>query len=120
MIYGGSQEIVSVNTTGPVAGTTNPGISASTIPELNNAGFTVSTTGLYMISYSVTFESGYANRSSFGLQVREGHPLGGNSVLFGSNNVQYFRFNTYGQYSTVTTTFTVDLAAAQEFWLSTV
>ena len=58
--------------------------------------------GLYEVSYSVTFRSNYANRSCFGLVGYS--PIEG-TYIRGSRNVQYFRYNSYGQYTTISGTF---------------
>ena len=73
-----------------------------------------------MIHYSITFRSFYANRSVVGVLMKAGDVNGVNSAVYGSANVQYLRYNTYGQWSTVSSTFTVDLSANQSIWLETV
>ena len=120
-MYGGNGEKVYVDFGSPAAGSVNPGIlDLNSDPDLSGYGFTTTTSGVFMITYSITFESGYANRSSFGVQVRSGEPRGANSAMLGSNNVQYFRHNAYGHRSTVTSTFVVDMGAGEKAWLSTI
>jgi hypothetical protein len=74
------------------------------------------TAGFYLISYSVTFRSNYANRSCFGLFA---HLNNTGSGIHGSANVQYFRYSTYGQFSTVSATFLVDVEEGAELRLRT-
>ena len=68
----------------------------------NGGDIYIGSAGLYEVSYSVTFRSNYANRSSFGLVGYS--PVEG-TYIRGSRNVQYFRFNSYGEYATISGTF---------------
>ena len=72
--------------------------------------------GFYLVSYTVTFRSNYANRSCFGLFA---HLNNTGSGIAGSANVQYFRYSTYGQFSTVSATFVMDVEEGAQLRLRT-
>jgi hypothetical protein len=78
----------------------------TTSAQVGQAEIEFSAAGTYMISWSLNWESLYANRSVFGA----GAYLNGN-IIPGSSNLQYFRYNTYGHASTTNATFSVVAAA---------
>jgi hypothetical protein len=80
--------------------------STNTVLEGNRIIFNSS--GTYMVSWNINWQSLYANRSTFGATAK----LNGTTIQ-GSNNIQYFRYNTYGHKSTTGTTFAVTVTAGQ-------
>lgn len=64
--------------------------------------------GTYLVSWNITWQSDYANRSTWGASA-----LLDGSAIQGGTDIQYLRYNTYGHKSTTATTFAVTATAGQ-------
>ena len=82
----------------------------------NNSGtVSFSATGIYLIAISATWKSNVAARSQWGHYViKVDSELGDMGTMAGSANVQYMRWNTYGEYSSSSSTFAVRIGRTQE------
>jgi hypothetical protein len=71
----------------------------------SSTGFTINGQGRVRMEYQFTFKSNYANRSCFGIVPIETNTM---MTFDEGQNVQYFRYNTYGEYSTISGTFIIN------------
>ena len=74
--------------------------TTTTTGDFTNNRITFDEDGEYLISWNINWQSNFAGRSVFGATGK----VNGTTVE-GGCNVQYFRYNTYGQKSTTATTF---------------
>ncbi len=79
-------------------GTTNTSLSSNQI--------SFASAGTYLVSWNITWQSLYSNRSVFGATAK----LNGTTIE-GGCNVQYFRYNTYGHKSTTGTAFALSASS---------
>ena len=81
---------------------------------MSGGTITMTAAGTYKFDYAITLRSYYANRACVGFIAKKYDRFGANPVsVKGSQNTQYFRYNTYGEYNTLTASFYV-VASANE------
>jgi len=93
------------------------GGQAGTNVDISSNQITISATGTYLCTYSVTLKSNYANRSCVGFYLKQ--VTGGSTNPIGSAAIQYFRQNTYGDFSTLSACFIFQASASSAYELTT-
>ena len=90
-------------------------VQSGTDISMSGGTITLATVGTYRMDYAITLRSYYANRACVGFVAKKYDRFGSNAVnIKGSQNTQYFRFNSYGEYNTLTASFYVVTTGASD------